>query len=93
MRYRKKPIEIEAVEYASDGNFHRRYKGQVPDWLWVAFETGTITTTNGNDPLFIHTLEGKLTISPGDWIIRGVQGEIYPCKPDIFEATYEKVEL
>jgi hypothetical protein len=37
----------------------------------------------------IHTLEGVLTASPGDWIIKGVQGEFYPCKPDIFEATYE----
>jgi len=43
------------------------------------------------DPLRIRTLEGELIVSPGDWIIRGVKGELYPCKPDIFEATYEKV--
>lgn len=40
----------------------------------------------------IHTLEGTMTAEPGDWIITGVQGEQYPCKPDIFEATYERVE-
>ena len=40
-------------------------------------------------PVVISTLEGDLTASPGDWIIRGVKGEFYPCKPDIFEATYE----
>lgn len=44
------------------------------------------------DELRIGTLEGPLTVSPGDYIIRGVKGEIYPCKPDIFAATYEEVE-
>lgn len=42
------------------------------------------------DVLYIGTLEGTMAATPGDWIIRGVKGEIYPCKPDIFEATYEK---
>lgn len=42
-------------------------------------------------PAVIETLEGKMTVSPGDWIIRGVAGELYPCKPDIFAATYEPV--
>ena len=46
---------------------------------------------NGNEPLIIHTLEGKMIAMPGDWIITGVQGEQYPCKPDIFERTYEPV--
>jgi hypothetical protein len=44
------------------------------------------------DELIISTLEGDLRASPGDWIIRGVKGEFYPCKPDIFAATYEPVE-
>jgi hypothetical protein len=43
----------------------------------------------GRVPLIIHTLEGDMTAEPGDWIITGVEGEQYPCKPDIFEATYE----
>jgi hypothetical protein len=45
----------------------------------------------GPEPLLIETLEGNLTAQPGDWIITGVKGERYPCKPDIFEATYEPV--
>jgi hypothetical protein len=48
--------------------------------------------SDGTDPLVIHTLEGILSVNWDDWIIRGVKGEIYPCKPDIFEATYEPVE-
>ena len=42
----------------------------------------------GNEPLIIHTLEGDMKAMPGDWVITGVKGEQYPCKPDIFEATY-----
>lgn len=45
----------------------------------------------GPEPLVIHTLEGDMTATPGDWIITGVKGEQYPCKPDIFESTYERV--
>jgi hypothetical protein len=45
----------------------------------------------GTDPLIIKTLEGDHVISPGDFLIKGIQGELYPCKPDIFEATYEPV--
>jgi hypothetical protein len=45
----------------------------------------------GNEPLFIETLEGKMRADPGDWIITGVKGERYPCKPDIFAVTYEPV--
>lgn len=46
----------------------------------------------GCEPLIIHTLEGDMTAMPGDWIITGIKGEQYPCKPDIFEATYEMVD-
>lgn len=46
---------------------------------------------DGPEPLIIHTLEGEMTAMPGDWIITGIKGEKYPCKPDIFEATYERV--
>jgi len=47
---------------------------------------------SSDSPLTIHTLEGDMTASPGDYIITGVKGELYPCKPDIFAATYEPVE-
>lgn len=73
-RYRKKPIEIDAVHY--DGTVeaaNRRAHATKP-------ELGIV----------IHTLEGDMTASVGDWIIQGVQGEFYPCTPDIFAATYEE---
>ena len=47
---------------------------------------------DGSEPLVIHTLEGDMTAMPGDWIITGIEGERYPCKPDIFQMTYEPVE-
>jgi hypothetical protein len=59
--------------------------------MWQALETGVAAPTNGTDPFIIKTLEGPHIASPGDYIIRGVKGELYPCKPDIFEATYEPV--
>ena len=46
----------------------------------------------GTKPLLIRTLEGDMTAMPGDWIITGIRGETYPCKPDIFEETYERVD-
>lgn len=90
MRFRKKPIVIEAVKYAGNGNVEPR--GAVPPWMHNAFADGTLRSTNGNDPLVVRTLEGDMTVAIGDWIIRGVKGEIYPCKPDIFSATYHPVE-
>ena len=95
-KYRKKPVEIEAFQYdgdlkGSDGNYY------VPDWAVKAFEEGTIyfKSLKFDEPpteLFIDTLEGTHHASVGDYIIRGVNGELYPCKPDIFEKTYESVE-
>lgn len=84
MKYRKKPIVIEAIKYQSElGN------NRVVNWLasleanirgWV-FHDGEIT---------IPTLEGDMKVTNGDWIIRGIKGEFYPCKADIFSATYEE---
>jgi len=82
--YRKKPVVIEAVEYEGSGNFANPL---LPSWLWEALENGVVSNRKGD--LIIKTLEGEHLASPGDWIIRGVKGELYPCKPDIFAATYE----
>jgi hypothetical protein len=90
MRYRKKSVVIDAVQYAGGGNLDS--PGGPPEWIWEAFESAVLQATNGTDPLLIVTLEGDLTVSPGDWIIRGVKGELYPCKPDIFAATYDEAE-
>jgi len=78
--YRKKPVIVEAVQW-SGSNWHEV----------LAFAGGDNVFTSGSE-LNVVTLEGPLHASPGDWIIKGVQGEFYPCKPDIFEATYEEVE-
>lgn len=84
-KYRKKPVIIEAVEYTG-----YNYP-QVQDW---------IDGTRSIWPQWVHnygefkipTLEGDMTVSLGDYVIKGVNGEFYPCKPDIFEKTYERVE-
>lgn len=89
MKYRKKPVVIEAVQYKGGGNFDNP---RIPDWIWEAFENKTLFyQQNGSDALQIKTLEGTMTGSVDDYIIQGVNGEIYPCKPDIFAKTYDKV--
>ena len=79
-KYRKKPVVIEAIEW--DG----RHAEELLDFL----ENKGIFRVDGS--LGIPTLEGVMEASVGDYIIKGVQGEFYPCKPDIFEQTYEEVE-
>ena len=82
-KYRKKPVVIEAVQLTRENG---------PEvWEWADSKPfydpdGTISG------LSIFTLEGRMKAEFGDWIIRGVKGEFYPCKPDIFEATYEPAE-
>ncbi|MEU0158991.1 hypothetical protein ABZ154_09145 [Streptomyces sp. NPDC006261] len=95
--FRKKPVEIEAVQLglAEYADTVIPFRQEVPQWLKDAFIAGTVTPEFlGEDywRLRIETLEGPIYASPDDWIIRGVQGEIYPCKPEIFELTYERVE-
>lgn len=96
MKYRKKPIVIEAFRMGIDPR---------PDWFQREVARDRIIICLTNDEInygnprnhkktccIIKTLEGKMCGDYGDYIIRGVQGEIYPCKPDIFEATYEAAE-
>lgn len=85
-KYRKKPIEIEAFQYNGWLHCHN-----MPGWAVDAVQKKTLYFCRGGD-LHIKTLEGELTVSEGDYIIRGVNGELYPCKPDIFSKTYERVE-
>lgn len=86
MKFRKKPVEIEAVQHYADMGTRT---AEWPKWLIDAC-LSKIVFAIGEDT-FIKTLEGNMKVSDGDWIIRGVKGELYPCKPDIFEATYEPV--
>jgi len=92
MKFRKKPVVVEVIKW--DGS-QEGFLG-VLDWankLAGAHLSFVFWETNLNkDPkIKIRTLEGDMFASEGDWIIRGVKGEFYPCKPDIFEQTYEKV--
>lgn len=83
-KFRKKPVEIEAYCYnQQEGNYR-------PDWFQDAVTANAIFTHP--DHAIIPTLEGVMRADLGDWIIRGVKGELYPCKPDIFEATYDVVD-
>ncbi len=81
-KFRKRPVTIEAVQW---------FPG-------TEIEGVTFSLLDGPDPAIkfrapvVDTLEGKMRVSPGDWIITGVKGEQYPCKPDVFAATYERVE-
>ena len=95
MKFRKKPVVIEAFQMTFD---RRDDKDNWPKWLQDAwwstdsFETPNVIYYDHQAGVFkISTMEGKLKVSWDDWIIRGVNGELYPCKPDIFEATYEAV--
>lgn len=83
MKYRKKFL-VEAVQHFDDMGTRT---AEIPVWLIKACGNGTVFARNGDT--FIKTLEGELKVSDGDWIIHGIKGELHPCKPDIFEATYE----
>jgi hypothetical protein len=87
MKYRKKPIVIEAVLWQPESP-----PSAYPDWLWNEIGSRPQLFNESTGVLTIRTLEGDMAANPGDWIIRGVKGEIYPCKPDIFAATYELAE-
>lgn len=84
MKYKKKPVVIEAVKWNGDKI------SEVTDWISKALDRGVIMRF-GNE-VKIHTLEGIMTASSGDYIIKGINGEIYPCKPDIFDKTYDIVK-
>ena len=98
MKFRKKPIVIEAMQLVgTNAEMHAVYQ-------WVEANTqgsfdphadmlpaSGVSIDPGTGFMLIATLEGVMQAKPGDWIIQGVQGEFYPCKPDIFEATYVAV--
>lgn len=91
MKYRKKPVVIEAWQFDPQLAGNRWHLPNVPDWLPVEDHFFSVDI-DAVPTMEIKTLEGTMTAHKGDWIIKGVKGEFYPCKPDIFEATYEPVE-
>lgn len=87
VKFKKKPVEIDAFQWTGDIN-----QTEDPEWIVAAIrEDRVVVHSLGSEhmQLIIETLEGTMAAKPGDWIIRGVKGEIYPCKPDVFEQTYE----
>lgn len=84
MKYRKKPVVIEAIKWTGENLLEVESFAQ--GFTKSDVEEGKETY------LYIQTLEGYLRATLGDFIIKGIKGEFYPCKPDIFEATYEAVE-
>jgi hypothetical protein len=92
-RFRKRPVEIEA--------FQLLIGAPMPEWFTAALEAKTVEPLPpaqlgdlnwGSDGLVVHTLEGQMSADIGDWIIKGVEGELYPCKDSIFRVSYEAVE-
>lgn len=96
MKFRKKPVVIDAVRYTGKledlNGFMPVIDGRHQPFLMTPEFAGLNAAHELGSPLFIPTLEGVMMTRVGDFIIRGVKGELYPCKPDIFAATYERVE-
>lgn len=92
-KYRKKPVVIEAYQY--EGDFVSSGNWTAPDWVNEAYNNGVLVYKEvGNTPpeLYVKTIEGDMKCNYKDYIIKGVKGELYPYKPDIFEETYEQVD-
>jgi hypothetical protein len=91
--FRKKPVVIEARKWPDIRHSPEAYQEAVDVAEWIGHTQCAIDNTEMYETpcLLIPTLEGVMKAMPGDWIIKGVEGEFYPCKPDIFEATYEEV--
>lgn len=99
-KYRKKPVEIEAMQMPSDPTSTEAME----IYQWIEQSIGSVDPYGPQDDpgvsidpadglILIRTLEGDMKVSLGDWVIRGVQGEFYPCKPNIFAATYDSVDV
>ena len=86
MKYRKKPVVIEAIQFTGRESFCRMIN------FWKIDFDKVSEYEDNKENFFIETLEGTHNVSLNDFVIRGVAGEFYPCKPDIFNRTYEKVQ-
>ena len=90
-RYQKRPVVVEARHWLPGDKGSA--SGRTADWLNYSKPPAKWRCEGLGEKcaIFIATLEGEMRCDPGDWIIRGIQGEFYPCKPDVFDATYEPV--
>lgn len=92
IKYRKRPVVIEAIQYTGLNPVEiKAFVGEAcrVEYYTAAWEAGAGPVVA---QITIHTLEGDMEVSPKDYVIKGVDGEFYPCKPDIFAKTYERVE-
>lgn len=87
-KYRKKPVVIEAVQWTGENQKEIKEMGGMRELHFYL----NVVKGEQISALDIKTLEGIMTADKNDWIIKGISGELYPCKPDIFEKTYELVE-
>lgn len=88
MKFRKKPVVIEAEQFLPNDEAIEKVMALASQG---SRKVSVNTYPDGKREMFIDTLEGTMEAQVGDWIIRGVAGEVYPCKPDIFYKTYERV--
>jgi hypothetical protein len=86
-KYRKKPVVVEAIQYLGEENIF-----QVQEWFKKNKSSRDLIYKPETNEYYIKTLEGEYILTDGDYIIKGIKGEFYPCKPDIFHATYKEVE-
>ncbi len=96
-KFRKRPVVVEAFQFDGDC-INSNGEWYVPEWARNALESGSMYFGSPCDDeppyeLYINTLEGTMRAAVGDYVIRGVNGEIYPCKPDIFAKTYEPADV
>lgn len=85
-KFRKKPVVVDAIQFDGDN------QDEVVVWSQELKRAKTDVSQNGDGTLDVETLEGIMHISPRDWVICGVSGELYPCKPEIFAKTYESAD-
>lgn len=85
MKYTRKPIEVDAVQYKGNGNFDNP---SLPGWIWQMFQDKILIATNGVDPLIFKAPETNITVEVNDFIVH-LSDSVFVCKPEIFEKTYE----
>ncbi len=85
-KFRKKPVIVEAIQ------FNGKNRDEIEEFVGESLGFSIFDKDISIETIYIRTLEGLMKANPNDWIIKGVEGEFYPCKPDIFKETYEEVK-
>jgi hypothetical protein len=87
MRFRQRPVVIQALPVSEVIGLLERAPRALPRWAWEAFRAEDLILTH--EGILVRTADGWVPGRPGDWLVRGVRGQVHPCRPDIFEASYE----